>query len=209
MLELLVNTFVVLFIVVDPVGVAVMFPTLSGAVDGRFRRHMARRAALLSLVLLLAFFVTGDWILKALGIGVPAFRIAGGLLLLLLAIDMVFARQSGLRSTTLREREEAVAKHDISVFPLAFPLLAGPGALTTVLLMANSTAGGAVMAGMVGVILLVMGVTLAALYTAERLYRILGETGANVLSRVFGLILSALAIQYMVDGILPLARDHL
>jgi multiple antibiotic resistance protein len=206
MFELLVNTFVVLFIVVDPVGVAVMFPTLSSDADGRFRRHMARRAALLSLVLLLAFFFTGDWILKALGIGVPAFRIAGGLLLLLLAIDMVFARQSGLRSTTLREREEAVAKHDISVFPLAFPLLAGPGALTTVLLMANSTDGGLVTAGMVGVIVLVMGVTLAALYTAERLYRILGETGANVLSRVFGLILAALAIQYMVDGILPLVQ---
>lgn len=206
MLELLVNTFVVLFIVVDPIGVAVMFPALSGGVDGGFRRHMARHAALLSLLLLLVFFFTGGWMLKALDVGVPAFRIAGGLLLFLLAIDMVFARQSGLRSTTLREREEAAAKHDISVFPLAFPLLAGPGALTTVLLMANSGTGPVYMAGMVAVIGAVMLVTLLALYTADSVLRILGETGANVLNRVFGLILAALAVQYVIDGVLSLAQ---
>src|SRR3569833_280328 len=109
-MEALFNTFVVLFIVIDPVGLAPM---------------------------LLVFFLVGDKLLAALGIGMPAFRIAGGVLLFLRAIDMVFARHSGLRSTTRREQQEAVHKEDISVFPLAFPLIAGPGALTTVLLMSS------------------------------------------------------------------------
>jgi len=147
------------------------------------------------------FFLAGETLLKALGIGVPAFRIAGGVLLLLLAIDMVFARQSGLRSTTIREQHEAEHKQDISVFPLAFPLISGPGALTTVLLMSSQPHESFVTIGMLVMLFAVLCLTLLSLMFAPAIMRILGETGSNVISRLFGLILAALAAQYMTDGI--------
>src|SRR5690606_24955145 len=147
------------------------------------------------------FAFTGDWLLKALGISVPAFRIAGGLLLFLVALDMVFARQSGLRSTTVREQEEARFKEDISVFPLAFPLLAGPGTLTTVLLYVGETRGDrAAFWSLLGMLSLVLLLALTALLLAGRLMSVLGETGANVMDRLFGVILSALAVQFVVEG---------
>jgi multiple antibiotic resistance protein len=139
--------------------------------------------------------------LAALGIGLPAFRIAGGVLLFLLAIDMVFARQSGLRSTTIREQREAETKQDISVFPLAFPLIAGPGALTTVLLMSSTAKGAFAFTGTLVVLLIVLGFTLVSLLYAARILRFLGETGANVISRLFGLVLAALAVQFILDGV--------
>jgi multiple antibiotic resistance protein len=114
---------------------------------------------------------------------------------------MVFARQSGLRSTTSEEQHEAEHKADISVFPLAFPLLAGPGALTTVILMSTSAPGLAVEAGMLAVVVAVMAIAFLALMLAPQLMRLLGETGANVIGRVLGLILAALAVQYVFDGV--------
>ena len=114
---------------------------------------------------------------------------------------MVFARQSGLRSTTTEEQHEAEHKHDVSVFPLAFPLIAGPGALTTVLLMSSS---GQQASDLLGLLLILLGVLLLALISlllASKIMRLLGETGANVISRVLGLILAALAVQYVLDGI--------
>jgi len=199
--ELLLNYFVVLFIVVDPLGVAPLFASLTRGAGVAAQRHMALRATALATAILLVFFFVGDGLLRLLGIGIPAFRIAGGALLFLLAIDMVFARQSGLRSATEREQAEAEHKRDISVFPLAFPLIAGPGALTTVLLMSASAGGLGVRAGMVAVVLAVSGLSLLALLAAGRILRLIGETGANVLSRLFGLVLTALAVQYMLDGI--------
>lgn len=200
MTELLVNNLVTLFVVVDPVGIAVIFSGLARQGDRAFRRSMALRATTLSTIILVVFFFIGEMLLRALGIGQPAFRIAGGILLFMLAIDMVFARQSGLRSATFREREEAFTKEDISVFPLAFPLLAGPGAMTTVLLMADSGEAPAVTVGMVVIIFIIMGMTLVSLMLSARVMDWLGETGANVISRLLGLILAALAVQYIVDG---------
>jgi multiple antibiotic resistance protein len=154
----------------------------------------------MAALILLVFSLAGRLLLDALGIGVPAFRIAGGLLLFLLSIDMIFARQSGLRSTTDREQAEAAGRTDISVFPLAFPLIAGPGAMTTVLLFAERPGGAAFLANLL-VMLLVLGMLLGALLASEPLMRRLGETGANVFSRLLGLILAALSVQYVVDGI--------
>ena len=131
-MESLLNAFVVLFVVVDPIGVALIFFTLTRDLSTSQQRRTALRGTALATVILLIFFLIGDDLLHRLNISIPAFRIAGGALLFLLAIDMVFARQSGLRSTTTREQEEAEHKQDVSVFPLAFPLIAGPGALTTV-----------------------------------------------------------------------------
>lgn len=200
-MEVLFNTFVVLFIVIDPVGLAPMFLGLTRGGTAAYQRKMAIRGTALASGMLLVFFFFGDALLAALGIGLPAFRIAGGALLFLLAIDMVFARQSGLRSTTTREQREAEHKEDISVFPLAFPLIAGPGALTTVLLMSSSWKEPVVFAGMLAVLLLVLGMTLLSLLWAGVLLRFLGETGTNVISRLFGLVLAALAVQYILDGL--------
>lgn len=198
---LLINHFVIFFVVVDPIGVALLFYLMTTAMTLQRRQQIAMRAVALSSVILLVFFFAGELLLRTLGVGPPAFRIAGGILFFLLAIDMVFARQSGLRSTTASEQAEAQDRNDISVFPLAFPLIAGPGAMTTVLLMANESPTLITTAGMVGIIVVVMLLALLALTQSHWLNRVLGETGSNVIGRLFGLILAALAVQYVIDGI--------
>lgn len=200
-MESLLNAFVVLFVVVDPIGVALIFFTLTRDLSTSQQRKTALRGTALATAILFVFFLIGDDLLHRLNISIPAFRIAGGALLFLLAIDMVFARQSGLRSTTTREQEEAEHKQDVSVFPLAFPLIAGPGALTTVLLMASSAKQNLIFAGMIGILFAVLASTLLSLLLAPRIMHVLGETGTNVISRLFGLILAALAVQFIVDGI--------
>lgn len=200
-METLFNAFAVLFIVIDPIGVAAIFAALSHQHSEQMRRHMAINGTLLATTILLLFFIFGDALLGLLGITLPAFRIAGGALLFLLAIDMVVVRQSGLRSTTSREQHEAEQKEDVSVFPLAFPLISGPGAITTVLLMSAQTSGIEASLGLIVIIVLVMALMLVSLLFAANLSRRLGETGANVISRLLGLILAALAVQYILDGI--------
>jgi len=202
MTQLFLDSLVILFVVVDPIGLAPMFGALTHGGTPAYRRRMAVRGTVIAAVILVTFVFIGADLLRALGITLPAFQIAGGALLFLLAVDMVFARQSGLRSTTEREQREAAHKQDISVFPLAFPLIAGPGALTTVLLMSSRHAGSPQVVGVVlAVVLVVLSVTLIALLAADRIMRIMGETGANVVSRLLGVILAALAVQYVVDGI--------
>lgn len=200
MWDILLSAFVTLFIVIDPVGVAWLFVALTHGSDDAVRRRMAIRAVILSGAILMVFYFSGDILLRWLGIGLPAFKIAGGILLMLLAIDMVFARQSGLRSTTSGETHEAEHKKDISVFPLAFPMIAGPGALTTVLLMSANAAHSLMLGYLVVVLLLVLLITLLCLMSAPWLNRLLGQTGANVISRLLGLILAAMAVQFVIDG---------
>jgi len=197
----LINTFVMLFIVVDPWGIAPLFLSLTKGMSRHDQNKVAIHATLLASVILILFFLIGDDLIAMLGIGLPAFRIAGGILLLLLSIDMVFARHSGLRSATSREQQEAVQRSDITVFPLAFPLIAGPGALTTVMLMASQEGDYITMMGSLGVIAAVIVVTLISLLASFRLLKVMGETGMNVVSRLFGLILAALAVQFIIDGI--------
>jgi multiple antibiotic resistance protein len=201
-LELLTNTFVMLIVVIDPVGLVPIFAAITQGESAAARRRMALRGISIAALILVTFVFIGDRMLEALGIGVPAFQIAGGALLFLLAVDMVLARHSGLRSPTQREQEEAVQKKDVSVFPLAFPLIAGPGALTTVLLMVGNRGDNpVVLAAELGVLALVLGLTMLALLFATPILRVLGETGANVVSRLLGVILAALAVQYMLDGL--------
>lgn len=195
------STFVVLLVVIDPIGNAPIFMALTHNMEAAYRRKMAIRSITLATAILLIFLLIGDPLLATLGIGISAFRISGGILLFLLAIDMVFARQSGLRSTTAQEQYEAEHKRDVSVFPLAFPLIAGPGALTTVLLMTSPRPAFWTFVGMLVALLLVLGLALMSLLLAERIMHWLGETGANVITRLLGLILAALAVQYILDGI--------
>ena len=201
-LDQFVNLFVLFLVVVDPVGNAPVFAGLTRGGDAVYRRRMAVKGVLIATVILFVFAFSGDWLLTALGITVPAFKVAGGLLLFLVALDMVFARHSGLRSTTLREEEEARSRADLSVFPLAFPLLAGPAALTTILLTVGEARGDPrLFFAMLAVLALVMAVTLACLLTAGQLMKLMGETGANVVDRLLGVLLAALAAQYVIDGV--------
>lgn len=195
------SNFITLFSVVDPIGVAWLFAAMTHGVSREEQRRMAFNATLLASVILLVFFFSGTILLDWFGITIPAFRIAGGVLLFLLSIEMVFARHSGLRSTTRGEQHEAAHKQDVSVFPLAFPLLAGPGAITTVLLMASSGSHSAMAWESLLVIVVVLLITLLVLLSTPVLARSLGETGANVISRILGLLLAALAVQYIVDGL--------
>ena len=200
-LDKILNMFVVLLVVVDPVGVTPMFGALTRGGGDLYRRRMAFKGTAIAAAILLVFAFIGDWLLTTLGISLPAFKIAGGILLFLIALDMVFARHSGGRSATGREQEEARHKEDISVFPLAFPLIAGPGTLTTILLMVGESRGNPTQfAAMIGVLLAILALTLGCLLIAGRLMKFLGETGANVMDRLFGVILAALAVQFVVDG---------
>ncbi len=202
MIESLIKTFVVFFVVVEPISLVPVFAALTRGGGDRYRRKMAFKGILLSALIFAAFLVSGDLTLRLLGISLDAFKIGGGLLMFLLAVDMVFARQSGLRSTTVREQEEAKFRQDISVFPLAFPLIAGPGALATLLILVGETHQRPLeFAGLIGVVAVVLLITLLLLLATRRVEQLLGLTGANVISRLFGVILVALAVQYVVDGI--------
>ncbi len=194
------NAFVTLLVVVDPLGLAPIFAALTQGYSEKRKRETAIRGTLLGAGILLVFALAGDALLGALGIGLPAFRIAGGILLFLLALDMIFARPSGMRASTVREQEEESYQQDISVFPLAIPLLAGPGAITTVLLYTGGS-NAAQVAMFMFVLLVVLLLTLACLLLAPRVMRLFGDTGANVLSRVLGVLLAALAVQFVLDGL--------
>ena len=197
----LISAFVTLFVVVDPVGVAVATGGLTHGMSAELRHAIAWRGVAIAAAILIVFAFGGEWLLRALGITLPALRVAGGVLLFLLAIDMVFARPSGIRNPTGPEQAEANQRNDIAVFPLAFPLLAGPGALTSVVLLmarANEPAGIAVV---IGALMAVLALAMLALYFTNRVTGVLGVTGANVVGRISGVILAALAAQFVLDGL--------
>lgn len=202
LLETAIYAFVTFFVVLDPPGMGPIFIGLTHGETAEFRRRMALRGTVIAALILLAFAFAGDFLLRALGVSLAAFRIAGGILLFLIAFDMLFARETPMRRTTTREDAEAEAKHDISVFPLAIPLIAGPGGLTSVVLLMGR-AGNDTMTelAVLFVMLLVLLIILAVLLAADRFTRWLGATGTNVISRVLGIILAALAVQFVIDGV--------
>lgn len=203
--DLLLTAFVTFLVVIDPIGQAPLFGALTAGLDPRARRAVALRGVFIAGTILTAFALGGAALLDALGIGFPAFRIAGGLLLVLLSIEMVMARHSGLSATTPEESEEAAGRNDIAVFPLAIPLIAGPGAITGVMLQVGAAGDDlAARAAVLGVMLAVLLLTLASLLLTEPIMRVLGVTGTNVLTRVFGIVLAALGVQFVSDGVLAI-----
>ena len=201
MIEALIKFFVVFFVVVDPISLIPLFAGLTQGASHRYKQKMAAKAAVIALVICVLFALVGAGFLDIMGISLSSFRIAGGTLLFLIALDMVFARTSGTRSTST-EQEEAKKRDDISVFPLAFPFIAGPGALATILLAAGEVrAKPLLFAGFLGVVALVIIVCWILMLATPRLINVLGVTGANVVSRLSGVILAALAVQFIVDGI--------
>lgn len=210
MTEAMLSAFLLLFVVIDPIGVASLYCALSRGYSAEETRAIAVRGTLVAFWIIVAFVVGGGALLRVLGITMPAFTVAGGILLFLLAVDMVLVRQSGLRTATPSEQHEAEQRTDISVFPLAIPMIAGPGTLTTVLLLTGQAGWGdrnwwQATAGVVAVVALVLLITLAMLLSARRIQRLLGETGVNVIVRLFGILLAALAVQYVSNGIHQLA----
>ncbi len=193
--------FVALLVIVDPPGTAVVFAAMTQQDTAAERASQARRACLVAAVVLGVFGLAGANLLSALGIGLPAMRIAGGALLFLTAAEMVSDRHA-LRSTDSERQAAMQTDQDIAVFPLAIPLIAGPGAMTTMVVL-HSHAGGdpwrvlAIEAAVVAVIV----VTLISLLAARFLARVMGETGASVAGRVLGVLLAALAVQIALDGL--------
>jgi len=194
-----VRAFLTLFVLLDPVGLAPLFLGLAGQRSAGERRQIALRAVLVAAGVLFVFAVGGSWILASLGISLDAFRVAGGVLLFRIAVDMVFAH---LERETAAEESEARARRDISVFPLAIPLIAGPGALASVMILAGEARAFAWgMPMVIGVCALVLLLVYLALRVATPVARLLGQTGINVVTRVLGVLLAALATQYVADGI--------
>jgi multiple antibiotic resistance protein len=193
------STVTTLLLVVDAPGVIPLFLAMTGGDSAAHRRRTALRAALMSGVLLAAFAALGDAIFRILGISLGAFRIAGGVLLFMLAVDMLRAQPSRQR-TSPEEEAEGVNRPDVSIFPLAIPMLAGPGATSTVMVLISRAERAWQYAILYAAIVFTTLATYALLRSAAMVERRLGRTGMNVLQRVMGLILAATAVQFVVDG---------
>jgi multiple antibiotic resistance protein len=194
------STFATLFFVVDPMAAAPMFITMTANDSAEHKRRTALRAGIGTFVTLALFAAVGGWIFRLLGISLGAFQIAGGLLLFLLAVDMLRAERSRQRSTA-EEEHEGVDKPDISMFPLTIPMLAGPGSISTVMLLMSRVEHYWHYGVIMGSITLTAVGSYYVLRGASFLEKRLGQTGINVMQRVMGLILAAIAVQFVVDGI--------
>ncbi|BDW85729.1 MarC family protein [Roseicyclus marinus] len=189
--------FVALFVVIDPIGMAPLFVALTAGQTTRQRRVIAIRACVVAFGILTLFGLAGEAVLNFLGISMPAFRMAGGILLFLTALDMLFERRSQ------RRKGQADQSHpdDPSVFPLAIPLIAGPGAIATMILLTGQTGADATHILLVHLVMLaVLTVVLSLFLLAAPLERLLGPTGINVVTRLLGMLLAALSVQFVIDG---------
>ena len=189
------------FATIGPVDIAAIFAALTAENTKQYRRLMAIQGTVIATVILLIFAIFGNALLSSMGISLAALSAAGGILLLLIGIEMVFAREpSGTRPTS--EELEAASKQDISVFPIATPLIAGPGTMGAVILLMANAEGDLVRQGIViGSLLIILLVTFLSLLLASRVQGLFGVTGMRVISRVMGILLCALAIQFLFDGI--------
>jgi len=207
MQEIALVAFTTFFATMGPVDVAALYAALTPNTDPKQRRSMAFKGIGVAAMILLLFAIFGEAVLTRMGITLPAMRTAGGILLLLIAIDMVFARPSGGTTATEDETDEAKQKQDLSVFPLATPLIAGPGTMGAVVLLTAEAKGDLThWAVVVGAMFGVLFLTLALLLVASKIQKLLGVTGLNVISRVVGVLLAALAVQFIFEG---LAASHI
>jgi len=201
MIELFLSAFVTLLVVIDPPGCAPIYASLTREAPKPARRAMAIRAVFVAFGILLFFGLLGEDLLSALGVSLSAFRIAGGIMLFLIALEMVFERRTQRRATRAQEVDADPEHEDVSVFPMAIPMIAGPGSIASVMLLVARSDGMeetvTVFAALVAVLLL----TLLALLAAGPLMRLLGHRMEAMLTRLLGVILAALAAQFVIDGI--------
>ncbi|MCR9180604.1 MarC family protein [Erythrobacter sanguineus] len=199
--ELFISAFITLFVVIDPPGCAPIYAGLTKGASREQARSMALRATFIATIILLIFALFGQQLLGALHIELDSFRIAGGLMLFFIAFDMVFEKRTQRRE----ERAEKIAAtpeiEDVSVFPMAMPMLAGPGAIAAVMLLMNEAEGWPEMVEVLAALAAVLVITAAALVAAGPLIRLLGDKVEAVITRLLGVLLAALAAQYVIDGL--------
>ena len=194
---LLITSFVTLFVIIDPIGLTPIFIALTQGMPPARRRAIALRATITAAVLLALFAALGEAVLGFIGISMPAFRVAGGILLFLTALDMLFERRNKRRE----DRSEEDDFDDPSIFPLAIPLIAGPGSIATVILLAGQQPGLAGFAMVMGVVAAVLAILLVMCLFSGLFERLLGKTGITVVTRLLGMLLAALSVQFVLDGL--------
>jgi multiple antibiotic resistance protein len=200
-IELFVSSFITFFVVIDPPGCAPIYAGLTSGASAAHRRSMAIRAVGVATIILLVFALVGEDLLRALGISLSAFRIAGGILLFLIASEMVFEKRTQRREDRAAAIVETPEVEDVSIFPMAMPMIAGPGSIASVMLLMSSSDGwertAVVLAALASILLL----TLIALLLAEPMMRLVGKKIEAVVTRLLGVLLAALAVQFVIDGI--------
>lgn len=199
------NAFVTILVTIDPPGLAPLFLAVTRGMNRHERYQVSVRASLIAFGVLALFAIAGAAILSVFGITLPAFRVAGGFLLFYIAFEMVFERRQDRKE---KISDTAITKdmiHNIAAFPLAIPLIAGPGAISATVLLSGSFPGWPAQLALVGIIAVCLGLTYVVFVLAERIDGLLGQTGRSILTRLLGVILAALAIQFVADGIKALA----
>jgi multiple antibiotic resistance protein len=196
---------ITLLAIVNPIEAGAAFATLTAGATTTEQSAIAARATVVAGIILIGFGFIGDALLKALGIGFPAFRIAGGLLLLQVGFNMVFAKETGAGKLAPDERTAAKLSDDPSVFPLAIPIITGPGALTTIVaIVSKRHASPLESVFVVLIVVVVLAITFITMRAAQPLTKFLGPTGVNAVGRVMGIVVAAIAVQLIVDGVVEL-----
>lgn len=201
MLELFISAFATFFVVIDPPGCAPIFASLTSGATAQHRRSMAIRSIGVAGVILLAFAIFGEAFLRALGISLDAFRIAGGIMLFLIALEMVFEKRQERRENRAEDVKARPAAEDISIFPMGIPMIAGPGSIASAMLLMSRGHGLAEDIVVLGALAVVLVLTLIALLLAGPLMRLVGHRMEAMVTRLLGVILAALAVQFVIDGI--------
>jgi len=201
MMALFLSAFVSLFVVIDPPVCAPIFASLVKDADAKHRRAMAIRSTLVASVILLIFALLGQKLLSTLGVSLDAFRIAGGIMLFLIALEMVFERRTQRRESRAAEASRNPAREDISIFPMAIPMIAGPGAIATIMLLIARSHGAEQTIAVLAALAAGMALMLASLLAASAIMRVLGPKLEAMITRVLGVILAALATQFVIDGL--------
>jgi multiple antibiotic resistance protein len=195
------NSLVTLMVTIDPPGLAPLFLVLTKGMDRSQRRQVAVRASIIAFIILSLFAAIGIAVLSVFGITIAAFRVAGGFLLFYIAFEMIFERRQQRHE---QSAETAITRdmiHNIAAFPLAIPLIAGPGAISATILLADASGGVQGRAALIGIIGICIATSYIVFMLAERVDKFLGHTGRSILTRLLGLILAALAVQFVADGI--------
>ncbi|MGF7169720.1 multiple antibiotic resistance protein [Sphingobium xanthum] len=201
MMELFISAFITLFVVIDPPGCAPIFYGLTTGASTQQRRRMAIRAVIVATLILLAFAAVGEDFLRLLGISLEAFRIAGGIMLFFIAMDMVFEKRTQRREDRAQKIKETPEIEDVSIFPMAMPMIAGPGSIATVMLLMARAQGMEQSFVVLGALAANLVILAVAMLTIGPLMRLFGNQVEAVITRLLGVILAALAVQFVLDGL--------
>ncbi|WP_422376363.1 MarC family protein [Roseibium sp.] len=210
MLDYYINAFATLFVTIDPVGLAPMFLAVTAGMSKSDRRKVAIRATVTAAGILLVFYASGQTVLNVLGISVSAFRVAGGILLFMIALEMIFGKRQERKTETAEKAVESEAHHgtvnELAIFPLAIPLISGPAAISAIILLSGEAPDTLAYAGLGAVIAIILLSCMGAFLLADKIERLLGDTAQLVITRLLGVLLAALSVQFVADGVLAFVR---